>query len=169
MQLLEVWKTFSHEAGQTECSLLLVGGGQQKSECRAYCTEIHLDNVLFTGEIDYDQLALYYKCADVFVMPTLEDNWSLVVPEAMACGLPVLCSKYNGCWPELIKPENGWIFNPLDISDTVNVLRECLNKSQSLGAMGEASKKIIANYTASQAADAIIDACNIALSSRIRK
>ncbi len=165
LQLLEAWKAFSHETGVGECSLLLVGGGPREAECRAYCEENNLDNVHFVGAIDYDLLATYYRCADVFVIPTLEDNWSLVVPEAMACGLPILCSKYNGCWPELVTPENGWVFDPLDVSDTINVLQLCLAKRDSLQAMGETSKRIVGNHTALQAADAIVEACGVAIRS----
>lgn len=45
-------------------------------------------------------------------MPTIEDNWSLVIPEAMACGLPVATSIYNGCYPELVKKDiNGYVFD----------------------------------------------------------
>ena len=161
-QFLEAWRTFSYEVGNTGCSLVIVGCGPREAECRAYCIENNLDNVCFTGAIDYDMLPVYYKCADVFVIPTLEDNWSLVVPEAMACGLPVLCSKYNGCWPELVKLDNGWVFNPLDASDTVKMLQLCLNKSQSLQTMGEASKQIVAQHTAAHAANAVLKACEIA-------
>jgi glycosyltransferase involved in cell wall biosynthesis len=167
MQLLEAWNAFSHEADETACSLILVGGGPQEVDCRAYCGENRLNNVCFTGAIDYDLLPSYYRAADVFAMPTLEDNWSLVVPEAMACGLPLLCSKYNGCWPELVRPENGWVFDPLDVPDTVNALQLCLNKHESLKSMGEASRHIVQNHTASQAADAIIKACSIAVESRL--
>ena len=83
-------------------------------------------NVRFIGPVDYDKLAPYYAAADAFIIPTLEDNWSLVVPEAMACGLPILCSKYNGCWPELVQEgRNGWVFDPLDPADTVRCLAQC--------------------------------------------
>jgi len=163
MQLLEAWRIFSREAGNARCSLLIVGGGPQEAECRAYCIENDLDNVRMVGPIDYDMLPIYYRSSDVFVMPTLEDNWSLVVPEAMACGLPILCSKYNGCWPELVRPENGWVFDPLDISDTVNILALCLSKRELLQSMGEASRHIVENHTASQAANAIMEACSIAV------
>lgn len=163
LQLLEAWKAFSHEVGKTKCSLLLVGGGPQETEYRAYCAETDPDNVHFVGAVDYDLLPMYYRCADIFVMPTLEDNWSLVVPEAMACSLPILCSKYNGCWPELVRPENGWVFDPLDVSDTVNVLALCLSKRELLQSMGEASRRVVENHTASQAANAIMEACSIAV------
>lgn len=60
-------------------------------------------SVHFLGKIPYQEVYKYYGIADVFVLPTLEDNWSLVVPEAMSCGLPVATSIYNGCHPELVK------------------------------------------------------------------
>jgi glycosyltransferase involved in cell wall biosynthesis len=168
LQLLDAWNASSLAAGEATCSLLLVGGGPQEEECRAYCAQNDLDNVCLTGAVDYDLLAGYYRSADIFVMPTLEDNWSLVVPEAMACGLPVLCSKYNGCWPELVTPENGWVFDPLDVSDTVNALRQCLTRRELFQRMGEASRQIVENHTASQAVDAIMEACDIAMKSRLQ-
>lgn len=79
--------------------------------------------VVFVGGIDYSQIYKYYAACDVFVIATLEDNWSLVVPEAMACGLPVACSVYNGCHPELVhKDENGITFDPLDQKSIVEAL-----------------------------------------------
>ena len=163
MQLLQSWKIFSREVGMDKYSLLLVGNGLQMYECRSYCKDNNLDNVRFTGEITHDKLPLYYKCGDVLIMPTLEDNWSLVVPEAMACGLPILCSKYNGCWPELARDSlNGWVFDPLDISDTVRILQSCLCKNSQLQQMGKTSKQIISKHTASQAVDAIMEGCDIA-------
>ena len=56
-------------------------------------------------------------------MPTWQDNWSLVVPDAMACGLRVLCSKFNGGWPELAhEDENGYVFSPLVQENFVSTL-----------------------------------------------
>ena len=42
----------------------------------------------------------------------------MVVPEAMSCGMPIACSKYNGGAIDLIKEgENGTIFDPLNSKD----------------------------------------------------
>jgi glycosyltransferase involved in cell wall biosynthesis len=121
-------------------------------------------NIMFAGSIDYDTIANYYAAADVFIMPTLEDNWSLVVPEAMACGLPILCSRYNGCYPELIEPGgNGWVFDPLDVNDTFNALHRCVTNRDRLKKMGQRSREIVAKYSPENAAKAILDACRLAL------
>lgn len=46
--------------------------------------ELELNNVYFVGFKTKDQLKQYYKAADLFVLPTREDIWGLVVNEAMA-------------------------------------------------------------------------------------
>jgi len=99
----------------------------------------------------------YYRSASVFVIPTLEDNWSLVVPEAMASGLPVLSSVYNGCYPEYVTEDNGWVFDPLNSMDFEEKLIKSYHNSK-LKQMGAKSREIISNYKPMDAADSIIKA-----------
>ena len=162
-KLLKAWRSFSSGNKADEITLLLVGDGSERRGLESYCEINGLHNVRFAGAVDYDVLAPFFKAANALVIPTLEDNWSLVVPEAMACGLPILCSKYNGCWPELVKPGNGWVFDPLDIDDTVSVLMKCLTERDVLSEMGPKSLEIIGNQTSMHAAQSILQACNIAL------
>jgi glycosyltransferase involved in cell wall biosynthesis len=94
----------------------------------------------------------------------LEDNWSLVVPEAMACGLPILCSKFNGCWPELVHDGiNGWVFDPLKPDDISRVLETCIDHKEKLKSMGEKSRQIVSRFSPDNAAKSILKACQIAL------
>jgi len=60
----------------------------------------------------------FYRAADVYVQPTLYDPCSLVVLEALACGLPVITSRDNGT-SELIRSgvEGGILDDPLDVTD----------------------------------------------------
>lgn len=162
-ELLRAWKEFNNRCNKST-TLVLVGDGPQRQELESYATDNALVNVKFAGRIDYDSIAPYYKLADVFVMPTLEDNWSLVVPEAMASGLPVMCSKYNGCHPELVKKENGWVFNPLDKEDTAATLLAVVNSKNKFVEMGQVSREIIENgHTPKHAANAVYEACKIAI------
>ncbi len=117
--LLEGW--LKHLKNHPGDKIVLVGDGPDLPGL----TEKYGDNpsVIFVGGVDYSQIYRYYAACDVFVIATLEDNWSLVVPEAMACGLPVACSIYNGCHPELVrKDENGITFDPLDRDSIVAAL-----------------------------------------------
>ena len=155
MELLQAWKI----ADLKSSKLLLVGDGKQKEEVLDFIALHHLTNVVLTGPVNYDNLGPYYKVADCFIIPTLEDNWSLVVPEAMAAGLPVACSIYNGCHPELVKPENGWIFDPLNVDDTVHILHTISKHRDKLKLMGDESKRIVANHTPELAGEALYNLC----------
>ena len=161
IELVRAWKEFA-PAAET-AALVLVGGGMTEPEIKAYIERNRVPNVVLTGRVEYDRIVRYYAMADCYVMPTLSDNWSLVVPEAMACGLPVLCSKYNGCHPELIHGSNGMIFDPLDLSGTVAALRAMWEKRARFPEMGEASKRIVDDYSPLRAAETIYSACRYAL------
>lgn len=163
MQLLEAWT----KANLKDSTLMLVGEGDQREEIEGYLQKYNISNVVLTGAVDYDSLGPYYKAADCFIIPTLEDNWSLVVPEAMAAGLPIACSIYNGCHPELVQKENGWIFDPLNTENTVAVLREIAASREYLAKMGEASRKIVANHTPVHAAQNLYEACKSLLRSKL--
>lgn len=117
--LLKAW--MEHIKTYPKDQLLLVGGGElQETLAKTYEAE---KSIHFMGTVVYDTIYQYYNIADVFVIPTLEDNWSLVVPEAMACGLPIACSIYNGCYPELVhEGRNGTLFDPLEVKSTVKAL-----------------------------------------------
>jgi len=161
-KLLSAWKVISGQIPADAATLLLVGDGPQRGDLDRYTRDHGLANVRFAGAVDYDALGPYYRAADAFVIPTLEDNWSLVVPEAMACGLPILCSKYNGCWPEYVTDANGWIFDPLSLDETVDCLRRCCAAREKLAEMGNESRRIIGGHTAKEAASAVLQACRIA-------
>lgn len=167
-ELLEAWKVFQKTQSE-KCTLVYVGDGVQRIELRDLIKANDITNVVFTGSIDYDNMAVFYKTADCFIIPTLEDNWSLVVPEAMACGLPVATSIYNGCYPELVHPENGWTFDPLKQESIVDVLKKIISAKDGLKNMGKCSKTIVSKETADRAAQSIYDAIDIAIKRRVKK
>jgi glycosyltransferase involved in cell wall biosynthesis len=164
-ELLEGWSRFDNGDGVRSGRpvLVIVGDGPQRGSLERSAASRGL-NVRFVGHVDYDSIAPFYAAADAFVIPTLEDNWSLVVPEAMACGLPVLCSTYNGCWPELVhEGVNGWVFDPLKPDDIQRALSEAAKDRATLHDMGSKSEAIVAEFSPHRAAEAILDACRIAM------
>ncbi|WP_400076781.1 glycosyltransferase family 4 protein [Winogradskyella sp. R77965] len=147
-ELLLTWVAF--EKGKN-VALYLVGDGPEREKYQDRLKELKLTNVFFIGRVSYDKVADYYQSANVFIIPTLEDNWSLVIPEAMASGLPILSSVYNGCYPEYITKNNGWVFDPLNYNDFLNKLNTSYF-CENLNDMGNVSKTIISNYTPEKAA-----------------
>jgi glycosyltransferase involved in cell wall biosynthesis len=55
----------------------------------------------YLGAIRKNELYRYYSQASVFVMPTIEDGFGLVVCEALACGVPVITTAHC-CGPDII-------------------------------------------------------------------
>lgn len=145
-------------------ALVLIGDGPEEDNLKQEAHSLGLDSIVFQGAIDYNDIAKYYAAAEVLVMPSLEDNWSLVVPEAMTCEKPIVCSKYNGCYPELVKEgENGWVYDPLSEQGTFQALKTCVENREKLRDMGKKSREIAALHTPAHAAESILDACKIAL------
>lgn len=162
-QLLDGWRRFKSGREDGEV-LLIVGDGPERLTLEAYCQSHGLDSVKFIGAVDYHEVHRYFAISDVFVIATLEDNWSLVVPEAMACSKPILCSIYNGCWPELVhEGVNGWTFDPLNHQSIVDGLEKCVSPGVDLCRMGAESQGIVSGESAERAARSIMDACLIAL------
>lgn len=149
--LIDAWR--KHLAEFPNDQLLIVGGGEFIEKYRDAAS--FTDTIVFTGGVDYSQIYKYYAISDVFVIPTLEDNWSLVVPEAMACSLPVACSIYNGCHPELVlKNYNGVTFDPLSVSSTAEAL--AYFHSIPLDEFGQNSSELESQYNPSRTADNIL-------------
>jgi hypothetical protein len=66
--------------------------------------------VIIMNLVPYQQLPSVYKTADVFVMPTKAEAFSLTCLESMACGVPVIATNYGG-QTEYINTRNGWLVN----------------------------------------------------------
>ena len=135
--LLEAWT--EHIKRHTNDTLVLIGYGDLYDRFKAQYSDE--PSIFLEGRVDYDDVYKYYAIADVFVLPTIEDNWSLVIPEAMACGLPVATSIYNGCYPELVKKNiNGITFDTFKQESIVEALEYFHH--QDLNVLGRNSIKL---------------------------
>jgi len=58
--------------------------------------------VYFYGFRQIEENPVFYALAEAFVLPSLKEEWGLVVNEAMAAGLPVIVSRTAGCAEDLV-------------------------------------------------------------------
>jgi glycosyltransferase involved in cell wall biosynthesis len=105
-------------------STVLVGGGCDTPKLRRLAVELCLSHIHFYPNQPPRAMPGFYLCADVLIFPTMEDVWGLVANEAVLSGVPVLCSRYAGCAPELFDPE--CIFDPADEEQFVTALRKAV-------------------------------------------
>jgi glycosyltransferase involved in cell wall biosynthesis len=120
-QLLDAWEVFARTA-DVDATLVIVGEGPERARLERRTSDAGLTNVRFLGHLQRARLPAIYHAADVFVFPTLEDCWALVVNEAMVAGLPVINSKYAGSAELISDGVNGWVIDPLDKADLVRGL-----------------------------------------------
>lgn len=110
--------------GDPDIGLLIVGSGPKEINLKAFCKENKLWNVFFEGFQQQEKLYKYYALADVFIFPSFEEVWGLVVNEALASGLYVLSSKYAGASYDLIKEGwNGEIFDSNKVEEIVDLIK----------------------------------------------
>jgi glycosyltransferase involved in cell wall biosynthesis len=64
--------------------------------------------VFFYGFRQIEENAVFYALAEAFVLPSLKEEWGLVVNEAMACSLPVIVSRTAGCAEDLLPGSESW-------------------------------------------------------------
>ncbi len=106
-------------------SIVLVGGGRDSAKLQRLAADLRLDNVHFYPAQPAKAMPAFYRGADALIFPTMTDVWGLVANEAILSGVPVLCSRYAGCAPELFDPE--CIFDPADEKQFVDALRRAVS------------------------------------------
>lgn len=122
--LLLAWSLLPADARENN-TLMIVGGGPEGAALREIARANDLKTVLFAGPHSGATLAKYYAAADIFVFPSLVDVWGLVVNEAMACGLPVLASRFAGASQQLVDDNDvGEMFDPTDVDAFASLLRQ---------------------------------------------
>ena len=111
-------------------ALIFVGDGIERSLLEAYTKDNNLKNVYFTGFKNQTELPYYFAIADVFVLPSDDEPWGLIINEAMNFGLPIVTTEVVGSAPDLVKDGiNGFIYPAGDIEKLVN----CLSKVLEIG------------------------------------
>lgn len=81
--LLDVWKKIDY-------NLILIGAGDELINYKKYIEKENLFNIKIIEQQSKENLLKYYYSSDLFILPTREDIWGLVINEAMACGLPII-------------------------------------------------------------------------------
>jgi glycosyltransferase involved in cell wall biosynthesis len=147
-----------------QTSLVVVGDGPERRVLEEQCRRDELSDVHFVGRVPAENVPTYHRLADLFVLPTLQDNWSLAVAEAMASGLPIITSIYNGLWPDLVKDgENGFVVTAENAVELAKCIEMFAGTSRDkIDQMGKRSHELIMRYRPDRVAAAYVKAVEIA-------
>jgi glycosyltransferase involved in cell wall biosynthesis len=132
--------------------------------------------VFFYGFRQIEENAVFYGLAEAFVLPSLYEEWGLVVNEAMACSLPVIVSRTAGCAEDLLpgsesmeqeadvraarpyleRRSNGFAFDPASSDALSEALRRIADQktkrlrdeeTDGVTEMGQRSREIVAKFS----------------------
>lgn len=105
-------------------------GGKPTNEYIELKKEMNLTNIHFIDFMKKDALGEYYKAADLFVLPTREDIWGLVINEAVAYGLPIISTDKCVAAVELNRSKCiGEIVPSEDVAALHNAIKKMFNNS----------------------------------------
>lgn len=105
--------------------LLIAGDGDARDLFDSLLSEPAASRVSRAGFVPWEDLPDLYRRADYLVMPSRYDGWGLVIPEAMASGLPVIGSTAAGATLDLVRAGvTGWPVPPADVAALAAAMRQ---------------------------------------------
>lgn len=105
--------------------LILVGREGELPEMLEKVGDAAKSKIDYKGFQAPEALPMFYREADVFVLPSRYDGWGVVVNQALGAGLPAVCSDAVGSAETLVKPgSNGAIFPAGDAAALEQVLEK---------------------------------------------
>jgi glycosyltransferase involved in cell wall biosynthesis len=154
------------QQGIESYSVLVVGDGTQRAELEQFCQTHQLNSVKWIGRVDYGDLGAFFKNADVFVLPTLEDTWGVVVSEAMVLGTPVLCSELAGAVELIEDGQNGYRFDPRVYGKLTELMAKFIEDDSLANRLGQQAAHTMTAYSPAAAAQSLGQVASFVLQNR---
>lgn len=134
--LLEAFNLLREE----DVGLVIVGDGPQKQALLRNSGK----NVYFIDFVQPEVLPRYYAIADIFVLPSLYDRFSIAVSEAMASGLSIVTTNRDGASVDLVRDGvNGYVIEDRNANELRETLAKVLGDSELLAKMRENSRRMM--------------------------
>jgi len=129
-------------AKRAQVELWLVGPRQSEVEPFLQRYAGHYEH---KGSIPQSRLPGYYAQADVFVIASIEEGLAMVIPQALACGLPVICTANSGGDDLVRDGVNGFVVPIRDPDALAERLAALRDDPDRLAAMKRAAVESVAH------------------------
>lgn len=130
------------------CRTLIAGTGDgpYEREIRGLISELGLsDEVRLLGLVTGETKVSLYERADVFALPTSQENFGFVFPESLACRTPVVTTRGVDIWPELAE-SGGAVISERTAGDFADAVAGLLADADRRGVMGESGRAWVLEY-----------------------
>ncbi|SDY32783.1 glycosyltransferase family 4 protein [Halopenitus persicus] len=150
-------QAFCTATANDDAILMFVGDGELRDQLERETRHRGRDeDVIFAGFQNQSELPEYYELSDVFVLPSRQENWGLVINEAMNFGLPIIATGEVGATEDLVDGENGFVIDTADVATLATAIKDCLERPGMVEEMGQVSKERIEDWGIEQTADGMI-------------
>jgi len=149
VDLLEAYLKLSEEDGGGPLPyLVIVGDGEERAALEQRARESRFSNSFrFCGFRNQSELPGFFDIATVFVLPSRDEPWGLIVNEVMNAGRAVIVSDDVGCQPDLISDGvEGRVFTAGDVAALTEALRSVLVSKATADAMGRCGLERIGRW-----------------------
>ena len=203
--LIRAYRRFLDSAPGTRTHLVMVGSGDEETNLRMLCDELRLPvynkmapiadlqesstadcppGVHFYGFRQIEENPIFYALSDTFILPSLVEEWGLVINEALSCSLPVVVSEKVGCAEDLLRPgappgsersltwkpqlancirQNGFVFDPKSVASLTDALLTLDSDPALRQTMGQAGRLVVEDFSCEKFARSALLAANLAL------
>ncbi len=112
--------------------MVVCGDGPCRAKLEAMVSSQEKDRVFFKGFVAKEEQPKIYADSDIFLLTSAQDGWGMVIPEAMASGLPVISTYAVESARVLLDGQTcGLLINPNSVSETKEAL-ELLMKDETM-------------------------------------
>jgi glycosyltransferase involved in cell wall biosynthesis len=133
--------------------LALAGHGSSDASLRQLAATLGIaDQMRFLGTLPQPELASLLRLTDVFALMSTSETQSMVLLQAMACGVPVVAADSRAL-PEFVGPESGVLTHPHDADRLAAVLEHLLAAPETRHRMGSAGRQRALKYGVAAVAD----------------
>lgn len=127
--------------------LILIGDGGEEKNLRSRVIELGISRqVTFVGRVLPEIVVDYLSAANVFVLPSLSEGFPLVILEAMAAGLPIICTDVRGMADIIRDGQNGLLIQSKNSEDIANGISQILSNKVLFRKISNVNRKKASNY-----------------------
>ena len=113
-------------------------------------------NVERVGPVSRSVVEMYYRQADLFILPTHSDGFAITQLEALARGLPVIASRQ--CGDVVVDGHNGRLIDVVTTDGIEEQVRWALDHPQALAEMAACAPARLATYAPERVVDTLVAA-----------
>ncbi len=137
-----------------DISLVLAGHGSSRGKLKTLAHELGVNQrIYFVGTVPHKELAELFSAADLFAITSTSETQSMVLLQAMACGLPAIGVRCGGL-PEHIPSGAGLLAEPGNLADLSSHFVKLLASQSLRERMGRKAHKFARKFSVSCIADA---------------